>query len=104
MAGLRPAHAGGVMDGTYITPGGLHKWGGQCPPLTYATWGGAGLLPGRLPLRVFQTRRIRWEEAIGPCGWSWPQCPAWGESLVPGARAGSVPTVHQVSLREWPQP
>ena len=28
-----------------------------------------------------------------------PQCPAWGESLVPGARAGSVPTVHQVSLR-----
>ena len=36
---------------------------------------------------------------MGHCGWSCPQCPAGGESLVPGARAGSVPTVHQVSLR-----
>ena len=26
-------------------------------------------------------------------------CSGRGESLVPGARAGSVPTVHQVSLR-----
>ena len=65
--------------------------------------GAPGLLPEHLRPGTLQVPGIGAEEASGSLRMelqtpNCPQCPAWGESLVPGARAGSV-AVHQVSLR-----
>ena len=57
-----------------ITPGCL--WGARGHPL-FMQPGGYGITPAAPPPGDSSGPRFGSEEAIGHCGWHWPQYPAW---------------------------